>query len=147
MNYNEVPQDKALFGEDHEIQYAVDRDGHYKKIQSTGWTSKTIANSQFWKLLLNDIRFTVKAVQKGEKSPIAYYMLLKQMYPELLASYTGLWRWRIKRHIKPRVFKKLNDNILKKYADVFEISIQELKKLPDDPENPKTIRHWAELTD
>jgi hypothetical protein len=38
-----------------------------------------------------------------------------------------MWTWRVKRHGKPSVFKKLNDKILSKYAEAFEITIEELK--------------------
>jgi hypothetical protein len=38
-----------------------------------------------------------------------------------------MWKWRVKRHFKPTVFAKLNDKILKKYADAFAISVDQLK--------------------
>ena len=47
----------------------------------------------------------------------------------VLASYVEIWQWRVKRHFKPSVFKKLNSKVLQKYADVFEISIDELKHI------------------
>ena len=37
-----------------------------------------------------------------------------------------MWKWRVKRHAKPAVFKKLNQKILQKYADAFQISVAEL---------------------
>jgi hypothetical protein len=45
----------------------------------------------------------------------------------ILSSYTGFWKWTVKRHLKPSVFKKLSDQKLQKYAEIFEISIDELK--------------------
>ena len=47
----------------------------------------------------------------------------------ILASYVGMWKWRVKRHFKPNVFNTLNNRILQKYADAFEISIAELKNI------------------
>jgi len=44
-----------------------------------------------------------------------------------LALYTGIAKWRVKRHMKVKVFKKLKDKTLKHYADFFGISIAELK--------------------
>jgi hypothetical protein len=38
-----------------------------------------------------------------------------------------MWQWRVKRHFKPKVFAKLNDKILQKYAETFEISVDELR--------------------
>ena len=37
-----------------------------------------------------------------------------------------MWKWRVKRHFKPAVFKKLHKDTLSKYAKVFEISVEEL---------------------
>ena len=45
----------------------------------------------------------------------------------LLSGYTGFWKWTIKRHFKPSVFKKLNDKKLFNYSKAFEITIDELK--------------------
>ena len=45
----------------------------------------------------------------------------------ILASYVGMWKWRVKRHFKPKIFNKLPNRVLQKYADVFEISIEKLK--------------------
>ena len=46
-----------------------------------------------------------------------------------IAAYTGFWQWQIKRHINPAVFKKLSDKKIKKYAEVFDVSIDDLKNL------------------
>ena len=52
---------------------------------------------------------------------------VNKMDLNILSSYVGFWKWRVKRHFKPSVFAKLNDKILKKYADTFGVSIEELK--------------------
>ena len=44
----------------------------------------------------------------------------------ILASYVGLWKWRVKRHFKPKVFNKLSRGTLQKYAEIFDVSINEL---------------------
>jgi hypothetical protein len=44
-----------------------------------------------------------------------------------LAGYVGIWKWKVKRHFKPNVFNKLNNKILSKYAEVFDITIDQLK--------------------
>jgi len=53
-------------------------------------------------------------------------MMKKLMDVPLLAQYVGKWQWQVKRHLKPSVFRKLNDPMLQKYADVFGITVQEL---------------------
>ena len=45
----------------------------------------------------------------------------------ILSSYVRIWKWRVKRHFKPKVFATLSDKILQKYASTFSISIEELR--------------------
>lgn len=71
-------------------------------------------------------------MKAGAASPIVYYMELRKMDPQILASYVGLWKWRVKRHFKPNVFSTLNDKILQKYAEAFDISIDDLKHFKAD---------------
>ena len=47
----------------------------------------------------------------------------------ILASYVGIWQWRVKRHFKPNVFYKLSNKMLQKYTAVFEITIDQLKNI------------------
>ena len=58
-------------------------------------------------------------------------MELNKMDLSILSSYVGIWKWKVKRHFKPAVFQKLSDKTLAKYAEVFEISIEGLKKIKD----------------
>jgi hypothetical protein len=54
------------------------------------------------------------------------------MTVRLIAQYTGFWKCTVKRHIKPSAFKKLSNEKLKKYAEIFEIRIEALKN-PFEP--------------
>jgi hypothetical protein len=47
----------------------------------------------------------------------------------LLSDYTGFWQWQIKRHLKPDVFKNLSDKKLQRYAEVFNVSVDDLKNM------------------
>ena len=68
-----------------------------------------------------------KDVATGKASPIIYFMEINKMDWQILASYVGYWQWRVKKHAKPDVFRKLDDKKLEKYAQAFEISVEELK--------------------
>ena len=46
---------------------------------------------------------------------------------EILSNYVEIWKIFVKRHAKPTVFSKLKESTLKKYAEAFEISVDELK--------------------
>jgi hypothetical protein len=70
-----------------------------------------------------------KKVLNREASPLLFFMERALMDITILAGYTGLWKWQIKRHLKPSVFKKLSDKKLQRYADVFNVSIGDLKSM------------------
>lgn len=131
MKKKEVPQDKSNLASANikEMVYAVDEKGQYTTTLSTGWDPKTIALNNAIKDIEERVAVAKKKVLNNETSPIEYYMELHKMDVPVLASYVDLWQWRVKRHFKPSVFKKLNERILHKYADVFEISINELKHI------------------
>ena len=73
---------------------------------------------------------TAKAkVLRQEASPLLYFMELKLMDVAVLAGYTGFWKWQVRRHLQPAVFKKLSERKLRRYAGVFEVSVSDLNSL------------------
>lgn len=128
MKKEEVPQDESKLGSANikDMVYAVDENGEYVTELSTGWSPKTIALDNAINVIEERIEDAKKKVLENKTSPIEYYMEVHKMDLQILASYVGLWKWRVKRHFKPSVFKKLNNKILQKYADVFEITIEQL---------------------
>lgn len=129
MNTNEVPQDNGSLAKKnvHELCYAVDEHGRYTAVPSRGWEAKTLALNESLELIDERVAATKQAVAAGTLSPIAYYMELHRMDLPLLASYVGIYRWFVKRHFQPKRFAKLNDKTLQKYADVFGITVAQLK--------------------
>ena len=129
MKKEEVPQDKGNLSNKNmkELIYATDEKGNYTTSLSTGWEPKTIALSNAIEDINERIALAKNQVQNGEMSPIFYFMEVNKMDLDILSSYVGFWKWRVKRHFKPSVFSKLNDKILQKYANVFAISVSELK--------------------
>jgi hypothetical protein len=56
-------------------------------------------------------------------------MELRLMDIGIVASYTGFWKWTIKQNLKWDSFKSLSEKKLKKYAEAFNISVDELKTM------------------
>jgi hypothetical protein len=128
MKKSEVPQDKsALENFTREVCYVKNESGQYDTVLSTGWEAKKVALDEAWKEIERRTSESREKIKNGEASPILYFMEEKLMDFTVLAGYTGIWKFQIKRHLKPNSFQKLNDRVLKKYADAFEISIHELK--------------------
>ena len=130
MKKEEVPQDLSSLGKlTTEICYATDESGHYTTSQSRGWEVKIDALDVTWEEIARKVEAAREKVQKGEASPILFFMEKSVMDIGILAGYTGFWKWRIKRHLKPEVFKKLSAKKLAKYAEVFNVSVEELKSM------------------
>jgi len=133
MKKDEIPQDpSALDKFTKEMCYAVDESGKYVVGLSRGWQVKADALGVSWQEVEQRIAEAKQKVQNGEASPILYFMELNLMDLPIIAAYTGFWKWTIKRHLKPGVFKNLSDKKLKKYAEVFDISVNELKNMSPD---------------
>lgn len=128
MKKEDLPQDSsALAGVTREVCYVKDSAGKYTSDLSTGWDVKKQALDNAWDDINERISEAALQVKNGEVSPIYYFMELKLMDLTLLSSYTGFWKWTIKRHFKPSVFEALSDSKLSTYAKTFEISVEELK--------------------
>jgi hypothetical protein len=131
MKRSEVPQDKSNLESANfrELCYAVDENGEYTTEHTTGWDPKTIALNNAIDEINARIQDAKQRVLENTTSPIEYYMEVHKMDLSVLASYVGMWKWRVKRHFKPKVFNKLSIKTMQKYADVFEISIHELQHI------------------
>ena len=129
MKKNEVPQDDSPLKRKNinEMVYAVDDDGKFVSVQSTGWEAKTVVQHENLEVLDQRIQQALNDVKAGNVSPIVYFMELKRMDWQTLAGYVGKWTFFVKRHAKPNVFKNLNTKTLQKYADVFGISLTDLQ--------------------
>jgi len=133
MKKNEIPQDRSSKDPSNfkELCYATDDKGNYITGKSTGWEPKKIALDNAIEEIHERAEKAKQRVLNNETSPIEYYMELNKMDVAILASYVSFWSWRVKRHFKVKVFQKLPEKTLKKYADVFEISIEQLKNIED----------------
>ena len=130
MKKDEIPQDPGALGKiGKELSYVVDENGNYTTGLSSGWEVKMKALDVAWEDVEKRIELAKQKVLNGEASPILYYMELKLMNIEIVAGYTGFWRWQIKKHLKVETFKKLPDRKLEKYAKVFEITKEQLLQI------------------
>jgi len=134
MKQEDVPQQFGLNAGQKEVNYAVDSAGHYTLEQSAGWEVKTIALRQAWEAIVEQLQREITAFKAGRKSPLAYHMIKNQMDPALLSQYSGIARWRVKRHLKPAVFARLKETALVPYAELFGISVDQLCHVPEQPD-------------
>lgn len=110
-----------------ELVYVTDENDNYTTGKSSGWDAKKLALDESLDLINERIQQAKDDVANNIASPIIYFMELNKMDFGVLSSYVGMWQWTVKRHAKPKTFKSLNDSTLKKYADSFGITVEELK--------------------
>ncbi|HSH53147.1 MAG TPA: helix-turn-helix domain-containing protein, partial [Bacteroidales bacterium] len=96
------------------------------KAFSKGWEPKNIVNDIAWQDIQERVKNAIEKIKDGKASPILYYMEKNQMNISLLADYVELSKWKVRRHLKPKGFKKLKPGHLENYAKIFEISVDEL---------------------
>ncbi len=129
MRKEEVPQDQGIANGLKEVTYAVDDNGAYVMVPSAGWEPKNISNYQAWEVIGEQIETARLQVLDNEVSPLVYHMARNQMDVALLAQYMGIMRWRVKRHLKPQIFKKLHKNLLSRYASLLKVTVEQLQDI------------------
>ena len=130
MKKNAIPQDLSSLGKiTKELCYATDDSGKYITELSKGWDVKIKALDVAWEDIKRRIDSAREQVLKNNASPILFFMEYRLMDIDILADYAGFWKWQIKRHLKPKVFDKLSDKKLLKYAVAFNIKVDDLKSM------------------
>lgn len=127
MKIKEIPQDsiKTLGGEKKAL-YVLDENGRYTTATTTGWEVEEIVLLDALADYDRKAEEARQRVLKNRTSPIEYFMYIRRMDLTTLAQAMGLFKWQVKRHLKPEIFRKLNEPVLQQYADLFRIPIRAL---------------------
>ncbi|MGZ3873607.1 MAG: hypothetical protein ACXVJD_11855 [Mucilaginibacter sp.] len=130
MKKDEVPQDLSSLGKiTREVCYATDSTGKYVTELSRGWDVKITALDTAWGDIEKRIAAAKEQVLNKKASPLLFFMEYRLMNAGILAGYTGFWKWQIKRHLKPEVFNNLSEKKLEKYANAFNVKVEDLKSM------------------
>ncbi len=136
MKDSDVPQDAgALYaGQLRRVTWAVGEDGQYRAVPSEGWEAEIDATAASVDDTNRQIREAWDAVQAGEKSPLAYHLAVNLLDPATAALELGTFTFRVRRHLKPHVFKRLSASWRSSYAVLLGISEAALATVPEEPE-------------
>jgi hypothetical protein len=131
MRRDEVPQDEvAHYGAARKAVYAVDARGAYGTVASSGWTVEETATRD---AIAEYERLAAEALVRaraGEASALEYHMHARRMDLPTLAQATGLWQWRVRRHLRPARFAKLPELLRRRYAAALGLEPDALARLP-----------------
>lgn len=109
------------------VSYTCNDRGEYELVQQFAEQPVTVANRQAWEEIERQVERSRSEVLSGRVSCLHYYMTMALMDPGLLAKYAGLPRWKVRLHLFPFFFARLSAATLQKYADVFNISPDDLR--------------------
>ena len=113
---------KAYYKHDDQGRYVLETDAPWaEKVSCALIIAGNRAN-------LEEIRNEVIA---GRKSPLCYYMEMRQLEPGMLAKAAGIATFRVKRHLRPEIFAKLKPSVLDRYSKALRIPLEELKTVPN----------------
>lgn len=131
MDVEDVPQEgNRTMGGYRRAMYARDKDGRIVIVPSRGGEVDEAVTLQALDLIREMTEAARVRGERGETSPLEYWMYAQRLDLPQLSQVTGFWQWRIRRHFKPQRFAKLSAAILQRYADVMGITVEQLKKLP-----------------
>jgi hypothetical protein len=134
MEKEAVPQDASpTYGGLRKLLYAVDAQGQYTGVQSSGWEAESFSTELAVSELNRQRDDAWQRAHDGNASALEYHMYRRRMDVDTLATVSGIWRWRVRRHFKPQVYAKLSDKLLARYAEAMGVSVAALKTLPDEP--------------
>lgn len=108
------------------VSYVANKNGNQELVQESMWSPVDVVNHQAWQEIDKHIEASKEKVAAGRASCLHYYMTANQMDTSLLASYTNQPRWLVCLHLLPFCFNRLRPESLTKYAEVFNVSEDDL---------------------
>ena len=133
MKIEDVPQHmkymKGTLARD--LAYAIDENGNYKAVVSSGWDVKNDALDIALDEINEECEEIKQRVLSGETSTLEYHAAANFMGIDLLSSYTGISKRMIRKHFDPKEFARLDQATYENYADTLRITVEELKSLPE----------------
>lgn len=131
MRKDEVPQeDNRTLSGNRKAVYALGEDGHYTVVSSTGSKVEETVTTQAINELVRMRDECRERVQAGLSSPLEYHMYDRRMDLLTLAQSVGMFSWRVRHHLKPKVFPRLRHSLLQRYADALGLTVEQLVSLP-----------------
>ncbi len=129
MKTADVPQqpNPALEGRRKAV-YALDVDGHYRIVASAGWEAEELTTSAAVEHFDSLAASALERAASNNGSALEFHMYQRRMDVPTLAQTTGIWRWRVRRHLRIPL-GKLPARLRQRYADALGISTDQLARL------------------
>jgi len=107
------------------VLYVEKEDGSYGRIESASYLSSNYLDDYLEKVKKWDKELKDK-LEKGDISPVYYYMIMLEFGESDLASRVGISKRKLRKHCKMSAFEKISLKLLKHYADVFDVPVSNM---------------------
>ena len=111
------------------VLYVEKADGAYGPLQTGSYMSKHYIDD-FWEKRRRIETDALRQLTSGTLSPVGYYMLLLDMTPADVAHRVGISVRKVIKHRTGAGFPLISVKLVKRYADVFGISVASMFCLP-----------------
>jgi hypothetical protein len=128
MKVKEVPQDGKSALKTTLVHYAVNDEGAFEKIQSSGWDPGYYAFLNIHEKYMELAERAKERIKNNQTSPLEYFMYRSVQDIDDLAQSMGISKRKVKKHLTPPGFEKLGDDILERYALALFTDIETIKK-------------------
>lgn len=116
------------------LRYEPDGKGSFQATPREEDEAVNIAMEQAWEEVERKVDKARERVRKEERSPLAFFMELNMMDPKTIARYMGSSKRKVKQHLRPKGFQRIDASTMNAYADLFGIELDELR----DPDLSRT---------
>lgn len=123
-------EEGRIYQNNRELFYSFDPTNHYSKKVDYQYEGNQRIIKQSWDVARERVEEAIVKIKAGELSPIAFYMEKNLMELPMLSDYADLPKRKVRKHLTPSGFNKLDEKMLAMYARIFSITIDELKN-PD----------------
>jgi len=128
MKIADVPQDGTSVVSIRKVFYATDDKGDFVKVTSSGWEPGVRIYRNIMEELEDLAAQALARVRSGRSSPLEHLMYKAYYDLDALANAVGLSPRTVRRHFKPRVFRRLDDETLGKYAKALHSDIEAIRQ-------------------
>ncbi|BAS68337.1 MAG: hypothetical protein DSY43_03120 [Gammaproteobacteria bacterium] len=123
-----------IYENNQKIIYTINKQGQIKSTTGTGCDAEINALKEAIKEIEYNTKIALEQVKLSKISILAYHMHHQRLDVTMLAQATGQFKWQVKRHFKPNIFKRLPLKILRKYAVALDIDVNTLQNISDLPD-------------
>lgn len=121
MRVEDVPQEgnTTLAGQ-RKGMYAVGRDGRIALVPSRGWEAEELVTTAAVEHFEHLAQQALQRVRNGSAGALEYFMYARRLDPPTLSQAAGVWRWRLKRHLR-EPFAQIPPALQRRYAEVLGV--------------------------